>query len=484
MMRHDTIIIGAGLSGIGMAWHHRVARPDDDLVIIEARSELGGTWDLFRYPGIRSDSDMSTLGYTFRPWLGDKAITDGESIKRYLEETAETQGIIDRIQFNRRLVAADFDRKTHCWTITLEADDGSRHVKQCRFLMLCTGYYNYAQGYTPVLHGIDRFRGEVIHPQHWPETLSLKGKRIVLIGSGATAVTLLPSLCDAGASVTLIQRTPTYIAKAPSQDVWAQRFIRWFGSRIGHWMTRWKNILYTMGIFQLSRRWPSVIRRSIVEDVRASVGDHIDVDRHFSPPYNPWDQRLCIAPDGDFFAALNSGAADIRTDSIREFDEEHVVLESGERIPADIVITATGLEIQVGGDARFSVDGIEVHVAKTITYKGAMLSGMPNLVITVGYTNASWTLKSEMIAQWSVTLVDHMRQHGLTEVMPDAGSQQGSRPLIDLASGYLRRGSDVMPRQSDRRPWQVNQNYFLDLKAFKWSAIDDGDLRFDKLRVQ
>ncbi|MEM7763145.1 MAG: NAD(P)/FAD-dependent oxidoreductase [Pseudomonadota bacterium] len=475
---HDVVIVGAGLSGIAMAWHHRRARPDDDLVIAEARSSVGGTWDLFRYPGIRSDSDMATLGFTFKPWLGRKAITDGESIRHYLEATTAEHGIAERIVFGRRLVSADFVTADNRWKLTFQLETGDKEIRFSRFLMLCTGYYNYASGYLPAFPQIERFSGLVIQPQHWPQDLSLRDKRVVLIGSGATAVTLLPELAKEAAKVTMIQRTPTYIIEAPAIDRWSQRFIRWTGARAGHWLTRWKNILYTMGIFQLSRRWPTFVRRAIAKQTREQLGDTLDWRKHFTPPYNPWAQRLCVAPDGDFFEPLRTGKAEMCTGTIASFSPRHVHMASGERIDADIVVAATGLRILVAGGATLSVDGVELLPNALTTYKGAMLSGVPNLVMTLGYTNASWTLKSELICKWSVRLLNFMQRRGLQRVTPADKSAGEGQPLIDLESGYIRRAEAEMPRQTAERPWRVNQNYFLDLKAFRWSRIDDGHLQF------
>ncbi len=476
---HDTIIIGAGLSGICAAWHLTRARPDDKLAVLEARDNMGGTWDLFRYPGIRSDSDMPTLGFTFRPWLGEKAIADGPSIRKYIRDTADEAGITPRIRFGHKLRAADWDSQAERWVLSIDIAGESRvKTMRCRFLLLCSGYYSYEAGYTPDFPGIDQFSGQVIHPQQWPESLDIRGKRIAVIGSGATAVTLIPELAREAAQVTMIQRTPTYIAALPWRDAIANWLHRWFGARVAHWLVRWKNILYSMLIFQISRRRPAIIKKQILDHIEAEIGDRVDVKKHFQPPYNPWDQRLCLAPDGDFFEAIKSGKADIETDTIEGFTSDSVRLASGQSVGADIVVTATGLALEVAGGATISIDGERVEANQLITYKGAMLSGIPNLALTMGYTNASWTLKCELIAQWVVRLLGHMDKHGYTTVVPHYDEAYDVRPFIDLGSGYIARAAADLPRQTTRRPWTVNQNYFLDLKAFRWSRIDDGALRF------
>lgn len=474
----DVVIVGAGLSGICAAWHLRQRRPQDRIVILEARDAIGGTWDLFRYPGVRSDSDMATLGYGFRPWLDSDAIAHGARIRQYIENTAAEHDIRQCIRFGHKLKEAHWSTDKQRWRLQVETDLGETEI-EAGFVMLCTGYYDYDEGFTPELPGIEQFTGQVIHPQHWPESLDWSGTRIAVVGSGATAVTLIPALAERAERVTMIQRTPSYVAALPARDALSRWCHRWLGARVAHWFTRWKNILYTMMIFQMSRRFPDFMRRHLLREVRAAVGDRVDVDRHFSPPYDPWDQRLCIAPDGDFFEAIQSGSADVATGTIAGFDRESVRLADGSDIPADLLITATGLQIKVAGGAKLYVDGERIRASQQLTYKGAMLSGVPNLALTMGYTNASWTLKCELIAKWVVRVRDHMQRTGVSMVYPQRPTDsQGHRPFIDLDAGYIRRAEHKMPRQSSENPWQVHQNYFLDLVAFRWSSVDDGVLQF------
>ena len=474
---HDVVIVGAGLSGICTAWHLRQHRPEDDFVVLESRAAVGGTWDLFRYPGVRSDSDMPTLGYGFRPWLGEDAIADGARIRDYIEATADEAGIRDRIAFEHRLTRADWNSTTGTWTLGIEVPGATRTLRT-RFLMLCTGYYDYDSGYTPGLPGVDAFGGDVIHPQHWPADFDPAGRRIAVIGSGATAVTLVPALCALGAQVTMVQRTPSFIAELPARDSLSRWCHRWLGARAAHAVTRWKNILYTMMTYQLSRRWPSLVRRRLLAHVRELVGDRLDVDRHFNPPYEPWDQRLCLAPDGDFFAAIRSGDATVETGRIDGFDAASVRLEDGTEVLADTLVTATGLALKVAGGTRLTVDGRRVRASEQVSYKGAMLGGIPNLAMTMGYINASWTLKCELIARWFVRLRNYMDEHGYSRVCPDDMPSAGTRPLLDLDAGYIRRAEHLLPRQGSESPWRVHQNYFLDRYTFLWQRIDDGSLRF------
>ncbi|MEL7311853.1 MAG: NAD(P)/FAD-dependent oxidoreductase [Pseudomonadota bacterium] len=479
----DVVIVGAGLSGICAAWHLHKYRPQDDFAILEARDAVGGTWDLFRYPGVRSDSDMPTLGYAFRPWLDRDSIAHGDRIKRYIEQTADESGITSRIRFGNKLIRADWSSDTNLWRLTVETPEG-RELVTTRFVFLCTGYYDYDAGYTPSLPGIESFEGPVVHPQHWPSDLDWRGANVAVIGSGATAITLIPALAQSAKKVTMIQRTPTYIAEMPARDALARWCHRHFGPRAAHWLTRWKNILYTMMVFQLSRRFPNFMRRRLIGEVRKAVAGKIDVDRHFAPPYDPWDQRLCLAPDGDFFAAIRADKADVATGEISAVDGRAIALKDGTRIDADILVTATGLALKVAGGAELFIDGRRVRAARRTTYKGAMLSGVPNLALTMGYTNASWTLKCELIAEWVVRLRDYMDRSAATVVRPrNPDSSLRSRPFIDLEAGYIRRADHLLPRQTDEKPWQVNQNYFLDLLAFRWSRIDDPALEFLQLPV-
>lgn len=474
----DVVIVGAGLSGICAAWHLQAHRPRDEFVVLESRDAIGGTWDLFRYPGVRSDSDMPTLGYAFRPWLDRDSIAHGDRIRKYIEQTASEAAITEKIRFGHKLVRADWSNDSCTWSLTIESAAGRSRLTT-RFLFLCTGYYDYDAGFTPELPDIENFEGPVIHPQHWPQDLDWNDAKVAVVGSGATAITLIPALAERAANVTMIQRTPTYVAEMPARDALARWCHRRFGPRPAHWLTRWKNILYTMFVFQMSRRFPKFMRRRLIGEVHKAVGSHIDVDRHFAPPYNPWDQRLCLAPDGDFFAAIRAGKADVATGSIRTFGARHVELDDGTTVDADILVTATGLALKVAGGAELFVDGRRVRAARRTTYKGAMLSGVPNLALTMGYTNASWTLKCELIAEWVIRLRDYMDRNEFAVVRPRTPeSTSRARPFIDLNAGYIRRGDHLLPRQTDDKPWQVNQNYFLDLMAFRWSRINDPALEF------
>ncbi|MEL6871001.1 MAG: NAD(P)/FAD-dependent oxidoreductase [Pseudomonadota bacterium] len=477
----DLIIVGAGLSGICAAWHMRKARPHARIALFEARDDVGGTWDLFQYPGVRSDSDMPTLGFTFRPWIEEHAIASGDRIKRYIRNTAEDGDILRHIRFGHRLRSADWSSTAQRWSLRFRCrPDNAVANYSADFLMLCTGYYDYAAGYTPEFAGREAFQGEWVHPQQWPDTFSTKDKRIAVIGSGATAVTLVPSLAETAAHVTMVQRTPSYIAEMPARDAVSRWAHRWLGKRAAHWLTRWKNILYTMSVFQLSRRFPSFMRKQLVNKVRQRLGSAVDVDKHFNPPYDPWDQRLCLAPDGDFFDALSNGSASVATGNIASFGADHLSLDDGTRIDADVIVCATGLALRVAGGARISVDGERVQANERVTYKGAMLSGVPNFAMTMGYTNASWTLKCELISQWTVRLLNYMDKHQYGVVCPLYLDHGADRPFIDLRAGYIERAATILPRQSRARPWTVNQNYFLDLYAFKWSGINDRALQFTR----
>jgi monooxygenase len=476
----DVLIVGAGLSGIGAAHHLQRQRPGDSYAILEARASIGGTWDLFRYPGIRSDSDMHTLGYRFRPWVEQKAIADGDSILRYVRETAREAGIDRNIRFDRRVVAASFSSDDALWTVTAESAAGEREILTCGFLWMCSGYYRYDQGYTPEFPGIDRFGGEVIHPQHWPEDADCAGKRVVVIGSGATAVTLVPALAADASKVTMLQRSPTYIVSVPGEDAIANWLRRTIGERRAYSVVRWKNVLLQAGFYRLSRRRPGFIRKLIRRGVVRALPPGYDVDKHFNPRYNPWDQRVCLVPDSDLFNSLADGSAEIVTDRIRGFDEGGIELESGRRIDADVVITATGLNLQFLGGAAVSIDGEDADLAHRFTYKGMMLSGVPNLVFTIGYTNASWTLKADLVAEYTCRLLDHIQAGGYDVCAPEVGEGAlGEEPLLDFSSGYVLRSIAELPKQGTKEPWKLRQNYPLDLRSLRFGPVDD-QMRFGR----
>jgi cation diffusion facilitator CzcD-associated flavoprotein CzcO len=476
----DVLIVGAGLSGIGAAHHLQRQRPGDSWAIVEAREAIGGTWDLFRYPGIRSDSDMHTLGYRFRPWVEQKAIADGDSILRYVRETAREAGIDEKIRFDRRVVGAAWSSEQALWTVTLESGSGERETLTCGFLWMCSGYYRYDQGYTPEFPGIERFGGEVIHPQHWPEDADYAGKRIVVIGSGATAVTLVPALAEKAAQVTMLQRSPTYVVSVPGEDAIANRLRRAIGERRAYAVVRWKNVALQSFFYRLSRRRPRFMRKLIRRGAVRALPPGFDVDTHFNPRYNPWDQRVCLVPDSDLFEALSDGSAEVVTDRVKTFDEGGIELESGRRLDADVVVTATGLALQLFGGAELEIDGEDVDLAGRVTYKGMMLSGVPNLVFTIGYTNASWTLKADLVAEYTCRLLDHMQAGGYDLCAPEVGDPAlGEEPLLDFNSGYVLRSIAGLPKQGTKEPWKLRQNYPLDLRSLRFGPVDD-QMRFGR----
>ncbi|MFZ4628964.1 MAG: flavin-containing monooxygenase [Blastocatellia bacterium] len=474
----DVVIIGAGLSGIGAAVQLRRHFPAKRLAILEARSSMGGTWDLFRYPGIRSDSDMHTLGYRFKPWRNPKAIADGPSIRAYVEETAREHGLLPLIHFGHALVRADWSSPEANWILTVEHEGRSRQLRT-RHLMMCAGYYRYTAGYTPAFEGLDQYQGQLIHPQHWPESLDYQGKRILVIGSGATAVTLVPALATQAAHVTMLQRSPTYMAVAPSVDRIANLLRRWLPPRTAYFLSRWKNILFQMAVFQFSRRYPKLMATRLIEMVRQELGQDFDVTTHFTPRYNPWQERLCLVPDSDFFAAMREGKVDIVTDQIECFTPTGVRLASGRTLEADLVVTATGLQLQFAGGATMTVDGEPIETGQRVLYKGAMLHGVPNLVTVFGYTNASWTLRADLLSDYFCRLIRHMDRHGYVEARPAGPApEMALRPAVNLQSGYFRRSDHLIPREGDRGPWTNPQNYLRDLIRFRFSPIADGVLSF------
>jgi monooxygenase len=475
----DVLVVGAGLSGVDAGYRLTTGSPERSWAIFEARDAIGGTWDLFRYPGVRSDSDMTTLGFPFRPWHGEKAIADGADIRDYIADTARAFGIDRRIRMGHRVTAADWSSADARWTVSYVADGEPRRIT-CGFLFLCSGYYDYAAGHSPVWPAADTFAGRIVHPQFWPQGLSVAGKRVVVIGSGATAVTLLPALVAQGAAhVTMLQRSPTYIASRPSHDAQARTLRRRLPAAIADAAIRWKNIAYGILVYKASRRWPDLVKRRIAAQQRSLLGPGVDIARHLTPGYDPWDQRLCLAPDGDLFDVLRSGAAAIVTDRIERFTPHGLLLVSGTVLAADLVVTATGLKLQMMGGAALTVDGDTVQPGTRLLYKGAMLEGVPNLAFAVGYTNASWTLKCDLTAQYVSRLLNHMAARGLHSAMPIAsGDAAVDEPMLDLRSGYVRRAEGMLPRQGARAPWRTHQNYVRDLLAFRTGRIDDGVLKF------
>jgi len=479
--RLDVAIIGAGLSGIGAAAHLQDRCPDKRYAILEAREAVGGTWDLFRYPGIRSDSDMYTLGYSFKPWADPKAIADGPSIRAYVSETARERGIDRHIRFAHRVVSADWSSADACWHLVAERGDSREPVRlRANFLLVCSGYYSYAQGHRPSFPDEAQYRGTLVHPQFWPGSLDHAGKRVLVIGSGATAVTLVPEMAKTAAHVTMLQRSPSYVVALPSRDVIADALRRVMPAMWAYRIVRAKNVLLAMLFFKLSRRWPQQVKERLLREVKRQVGPGQDVDIHFSPRYKPWDQRVCIVPDGDLFKAIREGRASVVTDQIERFTETGVRLASGQSIDADIVVTATGLQMNLLGDVAFSVDGVSCDFAQAMAYKGMMFSGVPNLVYTFGYTNASWTLKADLTARYVCRLFAHMDRHGYASATPRRDPAVQEAPFLDFSSGYVQRAIGMLPKQGATRPWRVYQNYVLDFFTLRYGAVADGTLEFTR----
>ena len=478
----DVLIVGAGLSGIGAAHHLHRTVPGKRYAIFEARADLGGTWDLFRYPGIRSDSDMHTLGYRFRPWTAAKSIADGESILAYVRDTAREEGIEPNIRFHHRVVAAEWSSEEARWTVEAErADSGDTVTVTCDFLFVNSGYYRYDQGYTPEFPGIENFGGTVIHPQHWPEDLDYAGKRVVVIGSGATAMTLVPAMAEDAAQVTMLQRSPTYVISMPGEDPIAKLLRRALPARAVYPIVRWKNVILQSITYRLARTRPRLVKKLVRKGVVDALPAGYDVDKHFRPKYNPWDQRLCLVPDGDLFKSLSSGRAEIVTDAIETFDETGIQLESGQHLDADVVVTATGLNLLFLGGMRVSIDGEERDLTQAFVYKGMMLSGIPNFAFTIGYTNASWTLKADLTAEYVCRLLAHMDANGYDSCGPELGPGGLSEiPLLDFNSGYVLRALDHLPKQGAVEPWKLKQNYPLDLRMLRHGALEDGAMQFSR----
>jgi monooxygenase len=477
----DVLIIGAGLSGVGAACHLQAALPEKRFVVLESRAAMGGTWDLFRYPGIRSDSDMFTLGYGFRPWTGAKSIADGHSILSYIEDTAREHGVDRHIRYQRRVTALSWDSDRALWTAEVErSDTGATEHLRAGFVYSCTGYYRYDAGYTPDFPGIERFPGRIVHPQHWPEDLDPTGRRFVVIGSGATAVTLVPALAEDAAHVTMLQRSPSYVTSLPDRDVLADTARRFLPARFAYDLIRWKNVLVSSTVFQLSRRAPALVKRVLRWRLDRQLPADFDTATHFTPRYDPWDQRLCLVPNNDLFRALRRGRASMVTDTIDTFTEEGVALGSGATLEADVIVTATGLNLLTMGGIRFEVDGDHLDVSDTVAYKGMMLSGVPNFAFAIGYTNASWTLKVDLVSTHLCRMLAHMDAHGYDQVTARRPEGAALRPLIDLDAGYVKRSADQLPKQADREPWQLHQNYVRDVRMFSRAQLDDEGVRFTR----
>jgi len=474
----DVLIIGAGLSGIGAARHLQMQCPNKIWRIWEARDQLGGTWDLFRYPGVRSDSDMHTLGYNFKPWRGQQAMADGPSILHYIQEAAQETGVAQHIAYGHRVASAAWSSVDACWSITAHLADGTQVHQQAKFLYLCGGYYSFAQGHQPRFAGLENFKGEVIHPQFWPTGLNHAGKRVVVIGSGATAITLVPAMAQTAAHVTMLQRSPSYVVSRPARDPLAQCLDRWLPFGVGYGITRWKNILQGLFYFQLARRWPEFFKNYLVKMVNLALRGQVDVARHFTPRYKPWDQRVCALPDGDLFRQINQGRVSVVTDTVSHFTPDGVALQSGDTLNADLVVMATGLQLNVLADIAFKVDGQAVVAGDRFAYKGMMLSGLPNMAMAFGYTNASWTLKADLTAGFVCRLLKHMDRQGYRFVCPQHDAALTPQPFLDFTSGYVVRTSERLPKQGPSTPWRVHQNYLLDLLALRFGRLEDGVLRF------
>ena len=476
----DVLIVGGGLSGIGAAYCLQQDCPGKSYIILEARERIGGTWDLFRYPGIRSDSDMYTLGYSFRPWVEGKAIADGGSILKYIKDTAADNGIDKNIRFNHCVKRAAWSSQLAQWTVEVERADGGEAMRfTCNFLFVCGGYYSYAGGYRPEFPGEKRFGGTIIHPQKWPEDLAYAGKRVVVIGSGATAVTLVPAMAQTAEHVTMVQRSPTYVVSMPNNDKIGNFLRRHLSAKLAYGIVRWRNIMFGIVFFRLCKRSPERMKNWIIKNVQKGLGGSFDVGTHFTPRYNPWDQRMCLVPDGDLFDSINQGKASVVTDEIETFTEQGLKLRSGAEVAADIIVTATGLNLVALGGIALTVDGQVVDPGKTLNYRGTMFSGIPNFASVFGYTNASWTLKAELTCRYICRLLNHMDRTGLKICEPENHDPALSEePWLNLSSGYIQRVADKLPKQGSKVPWKMHQNYVLDIMSLRFGSVDDGILKF------
>ena len=480
MEHFDVLIVGAGLSGIGAGVHLQKHCPGHTYAIFEGRDSIGGTWDLFRYPGVRSDSDMFTLGYSFKPWEEAKAIADGPSILKYVKDTARDYGIDQKIRYLHQVKRASWSTEDARWTVEAERGSDNELVRiSCNFLFLCGGYYKYSEGYTPEFPGTERFKGRIVHPQKWTNDIAYEGKRVVVIGSGATAVTLVPEMAKKAAHVTMLQRSPTYVVARPAEDHLANKLRRFLPTMLAYGITRWKRVLLQMYFFNLCRRNPAHAKKLILGGVRAYLGPDYDVDTHFTPRYNPWEQRLCLVPDADLFMAIRSRRASVVTDHIETFTEKGLRLNSGAELEADLIVTATGLNLEVLSGLQITVDGKRVDPAKTFNYKGLMYSGVPNLASSFGYTNASWTLKCDLTCEYVCRLLNHMKKYGFAQCTPQlTDASITEEPWIDFSSGYVQRSLDKFPKQGSKAPWKLRQNYARDIMTLRFGRVDDGVLEF------
>jgi cation diffusion facilitator CzcD-associated flavoprotein CzcO len=479
----DVLIVGAGLSGVGAGYHLQTKCPRKSFAILEGRDTIGGTWDLFRYPGVRSDSDMFTLGYSFKPWTEAKAIADGPHILNYVRETAAENGIEKKIRFGHRVKRAAWSSPDARWTVEAErtTGEGAREIVRfiCSFLFMCSGYYNYENGYEPEFPGAKDFAGRIVHPQKWTDDVDYAGKRVVVIGSGATAVTLVPELAKQAAHVTMLQRSPTYVVARPARDPLADRLRARLPAKLAYRLIRWRNVLLGMFFFQLARRRPEKMKRMILGGVRAALGPDYDIRAHFTPRYNPWDQRLCLVPDGNLFKSIRDGHASVVTNVIETFTGKGIRLKDGSELDADIIVTATGLNLRLLGGLEVSVDGRGIDFARALTYKGMMYSDVPNLASAFGYTNASWTLKCDLTCEYVCRLLNYMDRHGYKQCAPhNIDPSITELPSLDFSSGYVQRSIATLPKQGSKRPWRLYQNYALDIVSLRYGSIADGVMRY------
>jgi cyclohexanone monooxygenase len=476
----DVLIIGAGLSGIGAARHLQKLCPTKQWRIWEARDAIGGTWDIFRYPGVRSDSDMHTLGYAFKPWRGTQAMADGPSILQYIREAADETGVTQHIDFEHRVVSADWSTEHACWRVTAQLADGSTRTQETRFLYMCGGYYNYAKGHQPHFDGQENYQGALVYPQFWPTSLSYVNKRVVVIGSGATAVTIVPAMANDAAHVTMLQRSPSYVVTRPAKETWGIWLDGFLPFDLGYCFVRWRNILQGILYFQLARRKPQFFKHYLIRMVQQALGRDYDVATHFTPRYWPWDQRVCAVPDGDLFKQIRQGKVGVETGQIARFETDGISLQDGRFMQADIVVVATGLQLNVLADVAIHVDGKPFVAGDALAYKGMMLSDLPNVFVAFGYTNASWTLKADLTANFVCRLFKFMDKRGYRFVSPQHDPAQSTQPFLDFTSGYVQRASAMLPKQGAASPWRVHQNYVMDLLALRFGRFEDGVLRFDR----
>ena len=477
-MHKDIVVVGAGISGIAAGYNLQKSCPDKSFVILEGRESLGGTWDLFKYPGVRSDSDMHTLGFRFKPWIHKKSIADGPSILNYLNETVDEYSLREQIMFNQKVVSSNWVSEKSMWELTIKSD-GQETNMTCNFLFLCGGYYSYDKPYMPEFPNQEAFQGNLIHPQFWDESMDCTNKKVIVIGSGATAVTLVPAIAKNASHVTMLQRSPSYVVSAPAEDFWSKMLNRILPTRLTYFLIRWKNILRTSIGFYLSRKYPAKVKERLINLVREELGQDFDVDKHFMPKYNPWDQRMCLVPDGDLFMAIRDGKASVVTDMIDRFDENGIHIQSGEFLEADIIVSATGIELNALNDIDVSVDQIKVEPHKKFSYKGMMLSGVPNLAFTFGYVNASWTLRADLTCEYVCRLLNQMDKEGVSACIPDEDANaMGEDEYIDFSSGYVQRALNKMPKQGQKSPWRNYQNYLKDIFFVRLFSLKDSTLRF------